>query len=93
MSSLEIDATNLGLMEVNRKVREAVEKGIKVIIKNAKHIDGLLAGLAKGEVEVEGDVGDYTAMLIGMREQKERGLSGPRIVIHGNAGNYLADGA
>jgi len=93
MPSLEIDATGLGLVEVNQKVRKAVKKGMRVIIKNAKHVDGLLAGLIKGEVEVEGDVGDYTAMLIGMREQKEEGFSGPRIVIHGNAGNYLADGA
>ena len=93
MTALEIDALNLEIKDVNTKVREAVEKGQKVIIKNAKHLHGLFAGLTKGEVEVEGDVGDYTAMLIGMREQKEKGLPGPKIVINGNAGNYLADGA
>ena len=93
MTALEIDALNLELKDINARVREAVEKGQKVIIKNAKHLHGLFAGLTKGEVEVEGDVGDYAAMLMGMREQKEKGLPGPKIVINGNTGNYLADGA
>ncbi|RLG89309.1 MAG: hypothetical protein DRO15_00810 [Thermoprotei archaeon] len=74
-------------------MREAIEKNLKVRVKNACHIHGLAAGVAKGEIEVDGDVGDYTAMLICTREQKERGESGPKIVINGNAGNYLADGA
>jgi len=88
---IEIDAKNLSMRDVNLKIKEAIEKDSKVKIKNAYHIHGLVAGIAKGEVD--GDVGDYVTMLIGTREQKEKGESGPRIIINGNAGNYLADGA
>ena len=93
MSVVEIDAKGMVLRDVNERIRKAIDEGKKVVIKNARHIDGLLAGLTKGEVEVKSDVGDYVAMLIGTREQKEKGLDGPKIVIDGNAGNYLADGA
>ncbi len=88
-----IDARNLSIKEVNAKIRAMVAKGLKVRVINAESIYGLAAGLDRGEVIVEGSVGDYAAMLIGRREQKEKGLPGPRIEIHGDAGNYLADGA
>ena len=68
-------------------------KGVKARVRNAEGIHGLAAGICQGEVEVEGGVGDYAAMLIGKREQKERGGAGPRIVINGGAGAYLADNA
>ncbi len=93
MSVVEVDAKGLNLREVNERIRKAVDEGRKVVVFNAEHVDGLLAGLTKGEVEVRGSVGSYVAMLIGTREQKERGLPGPKIIIEGNAGDYLADGA
>ena len=92
-SEVTIDAKDLDVHEVNSKIRDAVSKGLKVKVLNAKHIHGLAAGITKGEVEVDGDAGDFVAMLIGSREQKERNLPGPRIVINGSVGNYLADGA
>ena len=72
MSSIvvKVDALNLSLKDVNSKIREAIKKGLKVKVKNASHIHGLAAGIVKGEVEVEGDVGDFAAMLIGTRETK-----------------------
>ena len=93
MGEVLIDARALRLEEVNAKIREAVAKGVKVRVVNAEGIHGLAAGVCEGEVVVEGGVGDYAAMLIGRREQKERGEAGPRIVINGNAGAYLADNA
>lgn len=93
MSEVLVDARGLSLEEVNAKIREAIAKGLKVKVRNAERVHGLAAGIDKGEVEVEGDVGDYAAMLIGRREQKERGEPGPKIVINGNAGAYLADNA
>lgn len=79
---LEIDASNKSLREVNRRIRESISKG-PVLVKNAEHLHGLAAGLRKGEVLVEGDVGDYLAML----------NSGARVVVEGSAGDFAGDGA
>jgi len=78
-----IDASSLSLREANAKIREAVEKGLKVRVANAKHIHGLAAGLRRGEVVVEGDVGDYFAML----------NHGAKLLVRGSAGSYLFDGS
>ncbi|PCN49793.1 hypothetical protein B6U99_07890 [Candidatus Geothermarchaeota archaeon ex4572_27] len=89
MEEAVIDARQLSLREVNARIREAIARGLKVKVRNAKEVYGLAAGIDRGVVEVEGDVGERAAMLIGRRE---RGV-GPRIVINGNAGAYLADNA
>ena len=93
MGEVLIDAYRLSLKEVNARIREAIAKGFKVKVKNAERVYGLAAGIDGGEVEVEGNIGERAAMLIGRREQKERGEMGPKIVINGNAGAYLADNA
>ncbi len=90
---LVIDASSLDVHDINTKIKNAISKGMKVKVRNADRVYGIAAGLAQGEVEIDGDVGDFVAMLIGTREQKEKGEPGPRITINGNAGNYLADGA
>jgi len=82
-SKVEIDALKLSLEDVNAKIREAVAKGLKVHLRNACHIHGLAAGLRSGEIIVEGDAGDYLAML----------NSGAKVIVEGNVGDYVADGA
>lgn len=79
----EINAKDLSVHEVNAEIRNAVGKGLKVLVKNAKDHYGVAAGLKNGEVVIEGDVGDYLGML----------NSGAKIVVNGNAGNYVGDGA
>ena len=79
---LEIDASNKSLREVNCAIREGISKG-PVLVRGAEHLHGLAAGLREGEVLVEGDVGDYLAML----------NSGARVVVEGSAGDFAGDGA
>lgn len=83
VSEVEIDASNLSLREVNARIREAVGRGLRVHLKNASHIYGLAAGLKSGDIVIDGDAGDYLAMLNG----------GAKITVNGNAGDYVADGA
>lgn len=82
-SEVVLDAEGLGLGKLNAAIREAVAKGARVRVKNARNVYGLAAGLRGGEVLVEGDAGDYLAML----------NHGARVIVEGNAGNYVADGA
>ena len=80
---VELDCRGKSLEEVNAKIREAVAKGEKVVLRNAAHLHGVAAGLEKGEVVIEGDVGDYVAFL----------NSGAKVVVKGNAGNFVSDGS
>ncbi len=78
---ITLDLKTLSMREANRAIREAVSKYETVIVKNASHIHGLCAGLRKGNLVIESNVGDYLAML----------NSGARIIVKGNAGNYACD--
>lgn len=67
-----------------RTVSEALKVAIAeehVLVQNASHLHGFVAGLKHGEVTLEGDSGDYLGVL----------NDGASIHVQGNAGRYLAD--
>jgi len=53
----------------------------EIVIENAAHLHGLCGGLKAGDITIEGDSGDYLAVL----------NDGATIRVKGNAGRYLAD--
>ncbi len=69
------------MQQVNRKIEEAVMKGLKVIIRNAEYLYGITSDLKSGEIRVEGSVGDYLGVL----------NHGVRILVEGSVSNYLCD--
>lgn len=75
-----IDATTIGMTQLNLALKEALN-GTPVSVSNAGHVHGIAAGFDHGDVVVEGDTGDYTAML----------ASGVTLRVKGNAGKYAAD--
>jgi len=81
MAGCNINAKGLTLREVSKKIKKAVEKGEKVIIKNAKHIHGICSGLEKGNIVIKGNCGDYVGSV----------NSGATITVDGNVGNFVAD--
>ena len=82
MMEYKIDASNKDLKLVNSEIRKAIKNGARrIIVENASHIHGLAAGLKRGTVIINGDVGDYVAAL----------NDGATIIINGNAGKFLAD--
>lgn len=77
-----IDASGKDLRLVNSEIKKAINDGFsKIIIENSSHIHGLASGLKHGNIIIEGDAGDYTAVL----------NSGASITVKGNAGRFLAD--
>jgi glutamate synthase domain-containing protein 3 len=81
MVGCNIDAKGLTLREVSKKIKKAVEKGEKVIIKNAEHVPGICSGLEKGNIIIKGNCGDYVGLL----------NSGATIIVEGSAGNFIGD--
>lgn len=75
-----IQAKTNDLKRVNQALRESVN-GQPVTVRNAAGIHGLGAGLAHGEVLVEGDAGDYVGVL----------NSGATLRVTQNAGRYAGD--
>jgi glutamate synthase domain-containing protein 3 len=75
-----IDAKTRDLKTVNKEIKESVN-GVSVVIKDAAHLHGLAAGLKEGEILIEGEAGDYLAVL----------NAGATIETRGNVGKYLAD--
>jgi glutamate synthase domain-containing protein 3 len=75
-----INAAGHSLKSLNGQLKEALSNG-RVLIQEAAHLDGMAAGLESGEVIIEGDSGDYLAVL----------NDGATIHLTGNAGSYLAD--
>ena len=53
----------------------------QIVIENAAHLHGLCGGLKAGDVTIDGNGGDYLAVL----------NDGATIRVKGNAGRYLAD--
>lgn len=80
-TEITIDGKGLTLREVNSKIRDAVDKGLKVTLLNAENLHGLASGLQGGEITIESNVGDYTGLL----------NSGAKIVIEGDAGDFIGD--
>jgi glutamate synthase domain-containing protein 3 len=75
-----LDAKNKDLKEVTKTLKETMN-GKPVVVKNARHLHGLAAGLKSGEVIIQGNVGDYLGVL----------NDGAIIKVTENAGMYLAD--
>ena len=78
--SLVVDAKGRDLRSVSTELREAVARE-PVIVQEAAHLHGLVAGLKSGEVTIGGDSGDYLGVL----------NDGATIRVTKNAGRYLAD--
>ncbi len=78
--SLVVDAKGRELRSVSQELKGAVGKE-PVIIQEAAHLDGLMAGFDAGQVTIGGDGGDYLGVL----------NDGATIRVMGNAGRYLAD--
>lgn len=78
--SLVVDARGRDLRSVSTELKEAVAKG-PVVIQEAAHLHGLVAGFKSGEVIIRGDGGDYLGVL----------NDGATIRVKKNAGHYLAD--
>lgn len=75
-----IDANAQNLKTVNEALRKTLNSQ-PVIVTNAGHIHGLVAGFDHGEVIIQGNAGDYLGVL----------NSGATIRVTKNAGNYAAD--
>ena len=75
-----INAKTKDLKTANLAIKESLN-GAPVLVKNATHLNGLAAGLKHGEVIIQGNAGDYVAVL----------NDGALIHITQNAGKYLAD--
>ena len=78
--SLVVDARGRDLRSVSTELKEAVAKG-PVLVREAAHLHGLVAGFKSGEVIIRGDSGDYLGVL----------NDGATIRVEENAGRYLAD--
>lgn len=78
--SLVVDARGRDLRSVSTELKDAVAKG-PVLVKEATHLHGLVAGFKRGEVIVEGNGGDYLGVL----------NDGATIRVEENVGRYLAD--
>ncbi len=78
--SLVVDASGRDLRSVSTELKEAIVKG-PVIVRNAAHLHGLVAGFKDREVTIEGESGDYLGVL----------NDGTTIKVKGSAGRYLAD--
>ena len=78
--SVVVDARGRDLRSVSTDLKEAVAEG-PVLVREATHLHGLVAGFKSGEVIIEGDGGDYVGVL----------NDGATIRVRKNAGRYLAD--
>ena len=68
------------LKSANQALKASLN-GKPVVISDAAHLHGLAAGLKHGEVQVQGDAGDYLGVL----------NAGATIHVTHNTGDYLAD--
>lgn len=75
-----VDAHQGDLRTISAELVDMANNG-PVILRDAAYLHGLVAGLQRGEVIVDGDCGDYLGVL----------NDGATIRIEGNAGRYLAD--
>jgi methylamine---glutamate N-methyltransferase subunit B len=78
--TLVVDARGRDLRSVSTELKETVAKE-PVLVQEAAHLHGLLAGFKSGEVIIGGDGGDYLGAL----------NDGATIRVKNNAGRYLAD--
>jgi glutamate synthase domain-containing protein 3 len=77
---LVVDASGRDLRSVSTELKLVSGNG-PVVLSGAQGLHGLAAGLRCGDVTIEGDSGDYLAVL----------NAGATVRVLGNAGQYLAD--
>lgn len=75
-----LDAKGKGLRAASTQLKSALAKN-PVTVKNADHLHGLCGGLKSGDITIDGDSGDYLAVL----------NDGAVVKVMGNAGKYVAD--
>jgi glutamate synthase domain-containing protein 3 len=75
-----LNAKDKDLRGVRAELTESVSDG-PITIEDATHLHGLCGGLKAGDITIEGNGGDYLAVL----------NDGATIRVKGNAGRYLAD--
>jgi len=78
---ITIDCRDLTFNEVNSKIRDAVDKGLKVTVLNAENLYGIADGLKSGEITIKSNIGDYAGLL----------NSGAKIVVEGSTGDFTGD--
>ena len=80
-TDITIDCRDLTFNEVNFKIRDSVDKGLKVTLLNTENLYGIADGLKRGEITIKGNIGDYAGLL----------NSGAKIVVEGNTGDFTGD--
>lgn len=75
-----LDVKGKELRAASNQLKEALAKN-PIAVKNAAHLHGLCGGLKSGDVTIQGDSGDYLAVL----------NDGAVIRVTGSAGKYVAD--
>jgi glutamate synthase domain-containing protein 3 len=78
--SRALNAKGKDLRAIGAELKALVLDG-QIVIENAAHLHGLCGGLKAGDITIEGNGGDYLAVL----------NDGATIRVKGNAGRYLAD--
>lgn len=79
--SRSLDAEKMDIATINQELRNLAQEE-EISIRNASHISGLGAGMRKGHIRVDGNAGDYLALL----------NSGATFDIEGDCGRFLGDG-
>gem|GEM_PF-6176201 len=79
MKAARIDALNLSSYQVNDMVLRLLGRAKKLEILNPRRLNNALFGLKKGELLVQGNVGDFVALL----------NKGAKITVRGSAGAGL----
>jgi len=80
-AGVTIDCKGLAFHEVNSKIRDAVERGLKVTLLDTEDLYGIAEGLTSGQVTIKSNTGDYIGLL----------NSGAKIVVEGDAGHFAGD--
>ena len=78
--SRALNAKGKDLRAIGAELKALILDG-QIVIENAAHLHGLCGGLKAGDITIDGNGGDYLAVL----------NDGATIRVKGNAGRYLAD--
>lgn len=75
-----LDAKDKNLRTASTQLKSMLVKN-PLVVRNASHLHGLCGGLKSGDITIEGNSGDYLAVL----------NDGATIKVTGNVGKYVAD--
>jgi glutamate synthase domain-containing protein 3 len=78
--SRALNAKDKDLRAISTELNALISDG-QIVIEDAAHLHGLCGGLKAGDIIIQGDGGDYLAVL----------NDGATLQVKGNAGRYLAD--